>query len=109
MRCKISGDPTLSSLPLLSTFLKSYGRPYLGISPTNGADPTPTEAVERQADELVEAETRDKFKRMCEGYFETIAKKLVKEHLVCNPHKRLVVMVVDEGIAETARPRSSQP
>lgn len=79
---KISNDPTLSSLPLLSTFLKSYSRPYLGISAFKSSEPTPAEAEDTQANELVETEIRDKFKRMCEGYFDTIAKKLVKEHLV---------------------------
>ncbi|KAG1770609.1 hypothetical protein EV702DRAFT_1202376 [Suillus placidus] len=30
---RLSNDPTLSSLPLLSIFLKSYSRPYLGLTP----------------------------------------------------------------------------
>lgn len=38
-----------------------------------------------EEDELVEKETRERFKRMCEGYFDTISKKLVREHLVCTP------------------------
>lgn len=38
--------------------------------------------VASEEDEIVEKETRDKLKRMCEGYFETISKKLLKEHLV---------------------------
>ena len=32
--------------------------------------------------ELVEQETRERFKRMCEGYFESVSKKLVIEHKV---------------------------
>ncbi|KAJ7072238.1 ARM repeat-containing protein [Mycena amicta] len=92
----LSNDPTLSSLPLLSTFLKAYSRPYLGIVPPtqvkqqvladagkaseqvaeSGAFP----ALSREEEELVEQEIRDRFKRMCEGYFESVSKKLVIEH-----------------------------
>ncbi|PCH43529.1 ARM repeat-containing protein [Wolfiporia cocos MD-104 SS10] len=103
MKELLSNDPTLSSLPLLSTFLKSFARPYLGITPpqtnkqiscvsepgtlsanttneasdqTNGAFPQ----LVKEEDELVEKEIRDRFKKMCEGYFENVAKKLVHEH-----------------------------
>ncbi|KAJ7096222.1 armadillo-type protein [Mycena epipterygia] len=97
----LSNDPTLSSLPLLSTFLKAYSRPYLGIVPptaakqistlsepgklssaqttessTDGAFPS----LAKEDDELVEQEIRDRFKRMCEGYFENVCKKLIIEH-----------------------------
>ena len=101
---QLSNDPTLSSLPLLSTFLKSYSRPYLGIVPpasskqisatsesgtlsgaaseeaaqTDGAFP----ALINESEELVEKEIRDRFKKMCEGYFDNVAKKLVIEHNV---------------------------
>lgn len=81
-------------------FLKSYGRPFLGLTPTNtSTSQVPTSAdsgtlssdmqanalaasTEGLNEELVDKEARDKLKRMCEGYFETISKKLVKEHLV---------------------------
>ena len=33
-------------------------------------------------DELVEKEIRDRFKKMCEACFESVAKKLVLEHKV---------------------------
>ncbi|KAJ7703097.1 armadillo-type protein [Mycena rosella] len=96
----LSNDPTLSSLPLLSTFLKAYSRPYLGIVPptapkqistlsepgklssattessTGGAFPS----LAKEDEELVEQDIRDRFKRMCEGYFENVCKKLVIEH-----------------------------
>ena len=101
---QLSNDPSLSSLPLLLVFLKSYSRPFLGIAPptqskqiaansepgtlsdaaseeatkTNGAFP----ALVKEDEELVEKEIRDRFKRMCEGYFENVAKKLVIEHNV---------------------------
>jgi hypothetical protein len=96
---QLSNDPSLSSLPLLSTFLKSYSRPFLGlaavaskqvseaiepgalsadIAATNGAFPE----LAKEEDELVEKEIRDRFKKMCEGYFDNVSKKLVMEHKV---------------------------
>ena len=98
---QLSNDPTLSSLPLLSTFLKSFSSPYLGISSpintkqvsaateagtlsedvtnaANGTSPT----LMKEEDELVEKDIRDRFKKMCEGYFENVSKKLVIEHNV---------------------------
>lgn len=101
---QLSNDPSLSSLPLLLVFLKSYSRPYLGIVPpsaakqvsaapeqgtlsgtaseeatqANGAFPT----LLNESEELVEKEIRDRFKKMCEGYFDNVAKKLVIEHNV---------------------------
>ena len=39
-------------------------------------------ALTNEAEELVEKDIRDRFKRMCEGYFETVCKKLVIEHNV---------------------------
>ncbi|KZT08499.1 transcription factor [Laetiporus sulphureus 93-53] len=103
MKDLLSNDPTLSSLPLLCTFLKSFARPYLGIVPppstkqiSSSAEPgtlssvTTNEANEQangafpllmnEEEELVEKEIRDRFKKMCEGYFESVSKKLVHEH-----------------------------
>ncbi|PPQ97386.1 hypothetical protein CVT26_006620 [Gymnopilus dilepis] len=96
----LSNDPTLSSLPLLTTFLKSYSRPFLGIVP-----PAPAKQIDsnsepgslstnvqdheehgqfppmlNEEEELVEQDIRDRFKRMCEGYFDNVCKKLVIEH-----------------------------
>ncbi|OJT05098.1 Regulator of nonsense transcripts 2 [Trametes pubescens] len=102
VRDLLSNDPSLSSLPLLLVFLKSYSRPYLGIVPpaaskqisasaepgtlsdaaseeasqTNGAFPV----LVKEEEELVEKEIRDRFRKMCEGYFDQVAKKLVIEH-----------------------------
>ena len=88
-------------------FLKSYARPFLGLTPPANAKKQISTATEdgtlsadmqqdalteddrqqlTEAHELIEKDIRDRFKRMCEGYFETIAKKLVKEHLVCIPN-----------------------
>lgn len=35
-----------------------------------------------EKEELIEKDIRDKFKRMCEGYYDNVAKKLLKEHNV---------------------------
>jgi len=35
-------------------------------------------------EEIVEQSIRDRFKRMCEGYFDSVSKKLVMEHKVCS-------------------------
>jgi regulator of nonsense transcripts 2 len=100
---QLSNDPTLSSLPLLSTFLKYYSRPFLGIASSsskqipassepgtmanattrgeeNTSDTSPTSAKEDE--DLVEQDIRDRFKKMCEGYFDSVSKKLVVEHKV---------------------------
>jgi hypothetical protein len=91
---QLSNDPTLSSLPLLTTFLKSYSCPYLGIAP-----PLPPKQIlsdldqrneldgvfpglTKESDELIEQDIRDRFKRMCEGYYDNVCKKLVIEHKV---------------------------
>ncbi|KAF8967853.1 armadillo-type protein [Flammula alnicola] len=97
----LSNDPSLSSLPLLTTFLKSYSRPFLGIVPpapsrqiSANAEPGSLSSNQVQGDgesthfppllkeeeELVEQDIRDRFKRMCEGYFDNVCKKLVIEH-----------------------------
>ena len=100
LRELLSGDPSLSSLPLLTTFLKSYARPYLGLNPPSGstkqvstdvqpgtlsaeaAAEFPELSAGNEEDELVEKEIRERFKKMCEGYFDNVAKKLVIEHKV---------------------------
>ncbi|KAF5316873.1 hypothetical protein D9611_003979 [Ephemerocybe angulata] len=100
MKDLLSNDPSLSSLPLLTTFLKSYSRPFLGIVPPSSSkqvsatsepgtlsDSVANEDQNGDAQqqfnedaELVEQDIRDRFKRMCEGYFESVSKKLVIEH-----------------------------
>ncbi|KAG6916674.1 hypothetical protein DXG01_005898 [Tephrocybe rancida] len=95
LRELLSNDPSLSSLPLLTTFLKSYSRPYLGITPPANikqasSDPDSLASsmentgvyppLTLEVDELVEQDIRDRFKRMCEGYYDSVCKKLVIEH-----------------------------
>ena len=96
---KLSNDPSLSSLPLLITFLKSYSWPFLGIVPAAAnkqisADVEPGSLSYNQAngdasheslwqeEELVSQDVRERFKRMCEGYYDNVCKKLVIEHKV---------------------------
>jgi regulator of nonsense transcripts 2 len=38
--------------------------------------------LNREEEELVEQDLRERFKRMCEGYFDNVCKKLVIEHKV---------------------------
>ncbi|KAI0779890.1 ARM repeat-containing protein [Fomes fomentarius] len=102
IRDLLSNDPSLSSLPLLLAFLKSYSRPYLGIVPPSASKQIPATSepgtlsgntsdeaaqgngvlpiLSNESDELVEKEIRDRFKKMCEGYFDNVSKKLVIEH-----------------------------
>ncbi|KAF8200931.1 transcription factor [Pholiota molesta] len=101
MKELLSNDPSLSSLPLLTTFLKSYSRPFLGIVPPSPAKQIAIDAepgtlssnqvqengengqfpsLLKEEEELVEQDIRDRFKRMCEGYFDNVCKKLVIEH-----------------------------
>jgi hypothetical protein len=125
---KLSNDPSLSSLPLLTTFLKSYAHPFLGLAP-----PAPSKQISATTepgrlafdtsetaetafpplgleveDELVEKDIRDRFKKMCEGYFENVAKKLVLEHKVC-AHEFLCMGLWSQRPAAVARTRSSEP
>jgi hypothetical protein len=82
--------------------LKSYSRPFLGITPPvsskqisvhsepgtlsagqellNGDGHFP--ALVKEEEELIEQDIRDRFRHMCEGYFENVCKKLLIEHKV---------------------------
>lgn len=99
LKSLLSNDPTLSSLPILVMFIKVFGRPYLGLTPSTAKSSRTTaeagalsDAVSREpaegrlaqisdeSEELVEKEIRDRFRRMCEGYMEKVGQKLVIEH-----------------------------
>lgn len=51
---------------------------FITTSETQGSFPP----LFNEDEELVEHDIRDRFKRMCEGYFDNVAKKLVMEHKV---------------------------
>lgn len=120
METQLSGDPSLSSLPLLTTFLKSYSRPYLGITPPQSSkvatDGHPTENGTKdteketsETEEFVEKEIRDRFKKMCEGYFQSVSKKLVIEHNVCGIRISLAHIILIIKPLATTRTGSSEP
>lgn len=124
----LSNDPSLSSLPLLATFLKSYAYPFLGIVPTNStkqistttesgslseAAATDAPPIVGEQDQLIEKDVRDRFKRMCEGYFENVCKKLLIEHTVClffcSTHPGIPSNSPTHPPSAPPRPRSSKP
>ena len=41
-------------------------------------------ALIKEEEELIEQDIRDRFRHMCEGYFESVCKKLLIEHKVFN-------------------------
>ena len=60
--------------------------------------------MSREEDELVEKEIRDRFKKMCEGYFESVSKKLVIEHNVSRTGFAGVYMLICIVAASRTRP-----
>jgi len=48
----------------------------------SGASTSAFPPLGREECELVEKEIRDRFKKMCEGYFDVVSRKLVTEHMV---------------------------
>jgi len=55
----------------------------LALDTSGTAETTfPSLSAEAEGEGLVEKDIRDRFKKMCEGYFENVAKKLVLEHKV---------------------------
>jgi len=69
----------------------------------------PPLGVEAEGDELVEKDIRDRFKKMCEGYFESVAKKLVLEHKVSATEVSVRIIYPPSDPAEVARARSQKP
>ncbi|CAG8604300.1 1921_t:CDS:10, partial [Acaulospora colombiana] len=106
----LSHDASLSSVPLLITFLKAYGRPFLGLHTNTGQDTGP----EDESEELIDKEIRDRFKRMCEGYYENVAKILVKEHKasrassIVRTDRNLIISVYKNKINATMKPISGE-
>lgn len=121
--CQLSNDPSLSSLPLLITFLKSYSRPFLGLMPptvpkhihattepgtvsnvqsSDGDTECQFIPVHKEEHELIEQDVRDRFKRMCEGYFDNVCKKLVIEHKVTSVSCRSLSMTYPYRIVSSA-------
>ncbi|WVQ81313.1 hypothetical protein IAT38_003436 [Cryptococcus sp. DSM 104549] len=83
----MTNDPQYSNLPLLSTFLKYFGRAYLGPNPTpagkeaNGqaADSdTKRDELPEGVNELVPVDVQKKMRELFDNYFSTASKTLVK-------------------------------
>lgn len=131
LQFKLSNDPTLSSLPLLSTFLKAYSHPYLGLTPPStkqippGAEPgtlsstATSNAQEYTAgvafpslvngeEELVEKDVKDRFKKMCEGYFDNVTKKLVIEHKVLFIDIPLLICSLIKDVCRNCKTRTAE-
>ncbi|WVQ93013.1 hypothetical protein IAU59_000076 [Kwoniella sp. CBS 9459] len=85
LKAFMTGDPSYNNLPLLSTFLKYYGRAYLGPNPatsskhvaTNGAT-SDKEELPAEVTELVPPEIQKKMRELFENYFNSASKTLVK-------------------------------
>ena len=67
--------------PPASKQISASSEPGTVSAATENAAKGPTQVLD-EAQELVEKEIRDRFKRMCEGYFESVSKKLLVEHNV---------------------------
>ncbi|WVF65338.1 hypothetical protein IAT40_000064 [Kwoniella sp. CBS 6097] len=85
LKAFMTGDPIYNNLPLLTTFLKYYGRAYLGPNPVAqtkdaGANEAATEKESLPADvtELVPPEIQKKMRELFENYFNSASKTLVK-------------------------------
>lgn len=116
---KLSNDPSLMSLPLLTTFLKYFSRPYMGLTPPAAKQISPasepgslSSSVEKESpqaqpineeQELVEKDIRDRFKKMCEGYFDSVSRKLLVEHNVGSLSFLSTVVVYSSGFPASSR------
>lgn len=84
----MTGDPQYSNLPLITTFLKYFGRAYLGDNPisssqgpTGGAVKDDAETLPDGVTELVPPEVQKQMWQLFVNYFNTAGKTLVKGQL----------------------------
>jgi len=54
----------------------------LNVQSSGGDTECRSISAHKEKHELIEQDIRDRFKRMCEGYFDNVCKKLVIEHKV---------------------------
>lgn len=73
----MTNDPQFSNMPLLTSFLKTFGRAYLGPKPDKADEQLP-EGVE----ELVPPEMQKKMRELFTNYFNSASKALVKGQTV---------------------------
>lgn len=82
----MTGDPQYSNLPLITTFLKYFGRAYLGDNPVlskaaDGANEDEVETLPENVTELVPPEIQKQMWQLFVNYFNTASKTLVKGQL----------------------------
>lgn len=84
----MTGDPQYTNLPLITTFLKYFGRAYLGDNPisssqgpTDGAVKDGAETLPDGVTELVPSEVQKQMWQLFVNYFNTASKTLVKGQL----------------------------
>lgn len=83
----MTGDPQYSNLPLITTFLKYFGRAYLGNNPVlnkaaNGVkEEEAAETLPESVTELVPPEIQKQMWQLFVNYFNTASKTLVKGQL----------------------------
>lgn len=76
---QMANDPQFSNLPLLSAFLKTFNRTYLG----QGEDATSQgDGLPASVQELVASVQQVEFRKLFEGYFNAASKTLVKGQTV---------------------------
>lgn len=70
----MTNDPQFSNMPLLTSFLKTFGRAYLG--------PKADEQLPEGVEELVPPEMQKKMRELFTNYFNSASKALVKGQTV---------------------------
>ncbi|KAL7411066.1 armadillo-type protein [Mrakia frigida] len=77
----LASDPLYTSLPLFTSFLKSYGRVYLGppsVASDPSQDPIPGEAPPAVEEELVPVEMQKRLKALFDAYYEGLGKVVTR-------------------------------
>lgn len=73
---KLASDPIFTSLPLFASFLKSFGRLYLG------PEPKEEEGEAAEGDELILGAVQDRLRTYFMNYYEALAKNVQKGRVV---------------------------
>lgn len=81
---QMTNDPQFSNMPLLTSFLKTFSRSYLGAK-GDAEDEQLPEGVE----ELVPADMQKKMRELFNNYFNSASKALVKGQIVSYHHSWL--------------------
>ena len=82
---QLASDPLYTSLPLFTSFLKSYGRVYLGppsVISDPSQDPIPGEAPSAVEEELVPVEMQKRLRVLFDAYYEGLGKVVTRGRVV---------------------------